>query len=153
MPNGIPHSEGTMSEHPDLAEMRGRFERAATSPRFQVATCLGFVTGLYLTISPWVVGFHSFNTLAMNNLALGIAYALPTTGVSPAYERTHSMAWMQFIVSVWTIVAPWVVSGSVAITGAIVNNSTVGAIGLLLSLAVATSGTPVSYPSPRPFQR
>ncbi|WP_234323476.1 SPW repeat protein [Streptomyces sp. NRRL F-2580] len=133
--------------------MRARFERATTSPVFQVTTCLGLIAGLYLAVSPWVVGFHDLDTLTINNLVLGIGYVLPMTGLSPAYDRTHSMAWMQAIVGVWTIVAPWVVSGEVATMGTIANNSTVGAIGLFLALSVAALGRHASYTHPHTFQR
>ena len=48
-----------MEEHPDIMELRARYELAAAAPLAQFANGLIFLTGLYLAISPWVVGFNA----------------------------------------------------------------------------------------------
>jgi hypothetical protein len=128
-----------METHPDIIDMRARHEmaeRAASTPRAQAVEALALLTGVYLAASPWIAGFNNLSALAVNNLIVGIAYALLMSGgFGRAYERTHSMAWAACALSVWTIVAPWVVAGDVSTTRTIVNNIIVGVIGLLLAVA------------------
>ncbi|NUK00102.1 SPW repeat protein [Streptomyces lunaelactis] len=126
-----------IEEHPDLAEMRSRFERATTTPRAQAIETLALLTGLYLAASPWIVGFNGLTTLAVCNLITGAAYVLCMGGFGSAYERTHAMAWCAIAIGAWTIVAPWVVAGNVDTTRSIVSNVIVGAVALLLGLAMA----------------
>jgi hypothetical protein len=129
----------SIEQHPDLAEMRSRFERATSTPRGQAIETLGLLTGLYLAASPWIVGFNGLTTLAVCNLITGVAYALCMGGFGSAYERTHSMAWAACAIGAWTIVSPWVVAGDVDTTRSVVNNIIVGAVALLLGLAMAAS--------------
>ncbi|MFE9258133.1 SPW repeat protein [Streptomyces sp. NPDC006879] len=129
----------SIEQHPDLAEMRSRFERATTTPQAQAIETLGLLTGLYLAASPWIVGFSGLTTLAICNLIAGAAYALVMGGFGPAYERTHSMAWAGIVIGAWTIVAPWAVAGDVATTRSVVSNVIVGAVALLLGVAMSAT--------------
>ncbi|MFE3325667.1 SPW repeat protein [Streptomyces sp. NPDC059176] len=132
----------SIEQHPDLAEMRARFERAAATPRGQTIEALALLTGLYLAASPWIVGFNGLTTLAVCNLITGVAYALCMGGVGSAYERTHAMAWCAIAIGAWTIVSPWVVAGKVDTVASVVSNVIVGVVALLLGLAMAaTAGT------------
>jgi hypothetical protein len=126
----------SIEEHPDILDLRARYERAATNPGVQAAEALAVLTGLYLAISPWVAGFNHFSTLAVNNLITGIGYAMLMAGFGSAYERTHAMAWAATLVGVWTIITPWVVSGSVNTTRTIVNNCAAGGVATCLGLMV-----------------
>lgn len=129
----------SIEQHPDLAEMRSRFERATTTPRAQAIETLALLTGLYLAASPWIVGFNGLTTLAVCNLITGAAYVLCMGGFGSAYERTHAMAWCAIAIGAWTIISPWVVVGNVDTTRTIVNNIIVGAVALLLGLAMAAT--------------
>ncbi|MFF7795865.1 SPW repeat protein [Streptomyces sp. NPDC007991] len=53
-------------------------ERAATTSRAQAVEALALLTGLCLAASPWIAGFPggTFSRLAINNLIVGIGYAL-----------------------------------------------------------------------------
>jgi hypothetical protein len=126
----------SIEEHPDILDLRARYERAATNPGVQAAEALAVLTGLYLAISPWVAGFNHFSTLAVNNLITGIGYAMLMAGFGSAYERTHAMAWAATLVGVWTIITPWVVSGSVNTTRTVVNNCVTGGVATCLGLMV-----------------
>lgn len=140
-----------METHPDILAMRNRHEmaeRVATTPKAQAVETLALITGLYLAASPWIAGFNEFSTLTVNNLIVGIAYALIMSGgFGRAYERSHSMAWAACALSVWTIVAPWVVAGDVSTTRTITNNIIVGAIALMLALIAAAAARPVDRSS------
>jgi hypothetical protein len=131
-----------IEEHPDLLALRADSERAAARPAAQAVECLSLLTALYLAISPWVVGFSGgFRNLAINDLILGVALAVFSLGYGAAYERTHGMAWAGALIGVWTIIAPWVVSGRVADTGARVSNVIAGALVVLMALATIAQGT------------
>ncbi|SDL31519.1 SPW repeat protein [Nonomuraea jiangxiensis] len=125
----------TMRMHPDIAELRAKYELAAETPIAKAVAGLTFLTGLYLAISPWVVGFNGFTTLTVNNLIVGIALAMLGAGFASASGRTHGIVWIAPLIGVWTIIAPWVVSGNVATTGTIWSNVVTGAVAVLLGLA------------------
>ncbi|MBV9140802.1 MAG: SPW repeat protein [Pseudonocardiales bacterium] len=129
-----------MALHPDLAELRAKYEAAAETPSARVVDGLTFLAGLYLAMSPWVVGFNHFTTLTANNLIAGIALAVLALGFSSAYGRTHGIAWVAPLICVWTIIAPWVVSGHVATTATLWSNVVTGVIAVLLGLGAMSLG-------------
>ena len=126
----------SIEKHPDLQELRARFERAASRPSVQGAEALGVLTGLYLAASPWIAGFNGYPTLAVNNLITGLGYALLMAGFGSAYQRTHAMTWAATLIGVWTIITPWAVAGSVHSTRTITSNCITGAVATLLGLAI-----------------
>jgi hypothetical protein len=132
-------ADQTMHMHPDIAELRAKYELAAESPAAKVVAGLIFLAGLYLAVSPWVVGFRSgFANVSVNNLIVGVALALLALGFASAYGRTHGIAWITPVIGLWTIIAPWVVSPHIAPASMIWNNVVTGVIVLLLGLG-ATS--------------
>lgn len=129
-----------MEQHPDIAELRARYERASETMPARVANGLIFLCGLYLAISPWVVGFHPRRTISVNDLLTGIAVALLALGLASAYGRTHGVAWVAPLIGVWTIIAPWVVSPHHATTAMIASNVAVGALIVVLGAAASAIG-------------
>jgi hypothetical protein len=127
----------SIEHHPDLAEMRSRFERVTSTPAAQAVEALALITGLYLAASPWIAGFSALSPLAINNLITGLAFCLCMGGLGSAYERTHAMAWTAVALGAWTIVAPWVIAGEMDTTRTVVNNVITGAVALCLGLAMA----------------
>ncbi|MFE4259038.1 SPW repeat protein [Streptomyces sp. NPDC002886] len=126
-----------IEHHPDLAEMRSRFERVTSTPSAQIVEALALMTGLYIAASPWIAGFSGLSSLAINNLIAGLAYCLCMSGLGSAYERTHAMAWTAVGLAAWTIVAPFVISGDVSTTRTVWSNVLAGGIALCLALAMA----------------
>lgn len=126
-----------IEHHPDLAEMRSRFERVTSTPSAQVVEALALMTGLYIAASPWIAGFSGLSSLAINNLIAGLAYCLCMSGLGSAYERTHAMAWTAVGLAAWTIVAPFIISGDVSTTRTVWSNVVAGGIALCLALAMA----------------
>lgn len=126
----------SMETHPDIIEMRNRSELAASRPRAQAVEALAVGAGLFLAVSPWVVGFNAtFPRLAVCNLVLGLAYTLLMAGFGPAYERTHARAWAATLIGLFTVVAPWVVNGGAHVRATILTNTITG--GLMTCLALA----------------
>lgn len=129
-----------MEGHPDIAELRARYERASETMSAHAVDGLTFLAGLYLAISPWVVGFHTRTTLTVNNLITGVAVALLAVGLASAYGRTHGVAWVAPLIGIWTIIAPWVVRGGPATTSMIVSNVVTGAVIFVFGLAATAIG-------------
>ncbi|MFJ3726361.1 SPW repeat protein [Streptomyces sp. NPDC090045] len=127
----------SIEHHPDLAEMRTRFERVTSTPAAQAVEALALVTGLYLAASPWIAGFSALTPLAINNLIAGLAFCLCMGGLGSAYERTHAMAWTAVALGAWTIIAPWAIAGEMDTTRSVVSNVITGAVALCLGLAMA----------------
>ncbi|GGT27892.1 MULTISPECIES: SPW repeat protein [Streptomyces] len=127
----------SIEHHPDLAEMRSRFERVTSTPAAQAVEALALIAGLYLAASPWIAGFSVLTALAVNNLIAGLAYCLCMSGLGSAYERTHAMAWTAVAIGAWTIVAPWVIAGENDTTRSVVSNVITGCVALLLALAMS----------------
>ncbi len=122
-------------EHPDLAELQARYDRMALTPSAQFVEGLTLLAGLYLAISPWVVGFPSGSSdLRVTNLVCGAVVALLAVGYAAAYGRTHGLSWVTPIIGAWTIVAPWVVLGSHVNSGTIVSNVITGAVIVILGI-------------------
>ncbi len=129
-----------MELHPDIAELRAKYEAAAETPTARGVAGMTFLAGLYLAISPWVVGFNEFRTLTANNLIVGIALAVLALGFASAYGRTHGITWVAPVLGVWTVIAPWVVNGGVATTAMIVSNVVIGLIAVLFGLGAMSLG-------------
>ncbi|MFD6228208.1 SPW repeat protein [Streptomyces sp. NPDC060232] len=127
----------SIEHHPDLAEMRTRFERVTSTPRAQAVEALALITGLYLAASPWIAGFSVLTPLAINNLIVGLAFCLCMGGLGSAYERTHAMAWTAVVLGAWTIIAPWAIAGEMDVTRSVVSNVITGGVALCLGLAMA----------------
>ncbi|SFF44600.1 SPW repeat-containing protein [Actinacidiphila alni] len=134
------HSTTHIENHPDLMALRGRYEEAAAKPMAGLIEGLCLLAGLYLAISPWVAGFDGFNALRVSNLITGIALAVLAMGFGSVLERTHGLGWVAVAIGAWTIVAPWVVSGSADTTKTITNNAITGGVICLLGLATMGMG-------------
>ena len=48
-----------IEQHPDIAALRMRYDEAAETPTAQVTDGIGVLAGLYLAISPWIIGFDN----------------------------------------------------------------------------------------------
>ncbi|MEO3872092.1 SPW repeat protein [Nonomuraea sp. B12E4] len=123
-----------MEQHPDIIRMRERYEAAAAKPAVQLADGLTLLAGLFLAVSPWIVGFTGHTGLTGNNVITGLAVALLALAFSSAFGRTYGLAWTAPLIGVWTIVAPWVIRGEGATTASIISNVVVGAVIAILGL-------------------
>lgn len=130
-----------LEQHPDILALRARYDRAAETPTAHVTDGGLLLAGVYLTLSPWVVGFAPYETdLAVNNFICGAVVAVLAAGFTVAYGRTHGLTWVPVVVGVWTFVAPWVIQGAYPSGGAIANNIVVGL--LIIALGLMTMRLP-----------
>ncbi|WP_236051138.1 SPW repeat protein [Nonomuraea cypriaca] len=119
--------------------MRERYEAAAANPAVQVADGLTLLAGLFLALSPWIIGFTGWSGLTVNNLVTGLTVALLALGFSSAFGRTYGIAWTAPLIGIWTILAPWLVRGA-ATSQTIFTNVIVGAIITILGLITLGMG-------------
>ncbi|PSK90990.1 SPW repeat-containing protein [Haloactinopolyspora alba] len=129
-----------IEQHPDVATMRHRYDEISETPVAQSADGLSFLSGLFLAMSPWVIGFTDQSAITVTNLFTGIAIALLAVGFVAAYGHMHGMAWVAPLLGAWAIVAPWVVSGPTPENAALVSNVIVGALALLCAVAMMSTG-------------
>ncbi|WP_055478851.1 SPW repeat protein [Sphaerimonospora mesophila] len=134
----MPHS-ADIGTHPDIMELRARYEAAAANPAAQLTDGLTLLSGLYLALSPWIVGFQN-RPIAVNNLVTGLVIAMLALAYSSAFGRTHGISWIAPVIGLWTIIAPWVIRGGANTAGTIANNVVTGAIILALGLATMRFG-------------
>lgn len=134
----MPHS-ADIRTHPDIMELRSRYEAAAANPVAQLTDGLTLLGGLYLALSPWIVGFQD-RPLAVNNLVTGLAVAMLAIAYSSAYGRTHGVSWIAPVIGLWTIIVPWIIRGGANTAGMIASNVVIGAIILVLGLMTMRFG-------------
>lgn len=127
----------TINGHPDMQELRARYEAVAETTQARALDGLVFLGGIWVAISPWVVGFSGTTPMAANDLIIGLVLALLALGYASAYGRTHNLAWVTPILGAWTIIAQWVVAGGgVATQGMIISNVITGGILTVLGFGV-----------------
>lgn len=122
--------------HPDIMSLHARYESASETAAGQIVGGTTFLAGLYLAISPFVVGFDGQAPILWNNVIIGVATALLGLGLGAAFDRTHRLAWTMPILGLWMIVSPWVIrAGDLSRTDNQWNNVVTGAVMLLVGLA------------------
>ena len=128
-----------ISRHPDVPEMRERYERLLNVREDSALDGAVLLVGLYAAISPWIVHFSGSNPdLRTNNLIVGLTIAAFGLGLTLAPERMTRLGWACAAAGVWLIVTPWVATvGHHPTAGMIWNNVLVGAAVVLLGCAIA----------------
>lgn len=129
----------SIEHHPDLLALREGYERAAESMTAQFIFGLTLLTGLYVALSPWIVG-HPTRQLARSDLIVGIAVAVLAYGFGAALDRTHGMTWTLPVFGVWVVISPWVMYGPSRTAGIIWSNVIAGVLLTCLGLTAMYFG-------------
>ena len=127
-----------MADHPDLVEMRERYERASASGPAVITDGLVLLAGLWLAISPWVIHFNGTDpNITINNLILGIAVAVVSLGLTLMPQRMVRLSWATAIIGAWAAVSQWIIHQSGTVAGLWVNNLVTGVVIAVLGVAAA----------------
>lgn len=126
----------SMETHPDIAELRARYDEFGVGPVPQLAEGLLVLAGLYAAASPWIIGFNGQSGLMMCNVFAGLAVTLLAIGHATTYGRTHGVAFVAPLLGLWLIASPWLVNGVTTTRGMIWSNVVVGAVVLLLGAGI-----------------
>ena len=124
----------SIDHHPDLLALRARYERVAESMSAHLTFGLALLTGLYVAVSPWIVGFSATRSLGTSDLIVGIAVAFLVYGFATALDRAHGMTWILPVLGVWVTVSPWILQGFTPTAGMIWSNVVAGALLTFLGL-------------------
>lgn len=131
-------SSSDIGAHPELAEMRDRLERTASSGQAIAIEGLILLAGVYAAISPWVVHFTTEPNITVNNLIIGITVGVIGLALTMAPQRMLRLAWVAAPLGLWLVLSPWVVTATHGARAAIVwNNCWIGAAITVLGLAAA----------------
>lgn len=129
-----------MARHPDLIELRRRYDAASASPVAEGVAGLTFLGALFLAASPWIVGFSALTAITVCNLIAGGALAVLVIALTAAYGRTHGLTFVVPVVGAWTLVAPWVIVGAMDTTRTIWSNAFAGGAIVVLGLVMLAVG-------------
>lgn len=129
-----------MARHPDLIELRRRYDVASASPISEAAAGLAFLGAVFLAASPWIVGFSALTAITVTNLIAGTALAVLIIALTGAYGRMHGLTFVVPAIGVWTIAAPWAIVGAMDVTRTIYANCFAGGAIVLLGLIMLAVG-------------
>lgn len=101
------------------------------------------ILGIWLIISPWVVGFAGQDAPFWNTLICGIAVLLVALGA--VRSASASLSWLNVALGIWLLVSPWVVGFS-DFESATANDVVLGVVVGILALTAALAK---ASPSPR----
>jgi SPW repeat-containing protein len=129
-----------MARHPDLVELRKRYDAASASPIAEGAAGLAILGALFLAASPWIVGFNALTAITVANLIAGIAVTVLVIALAASYGRLHGLTFVVPAIGIWTIVAPWAIVGAMNVTRTIYSNCIAGGVLVLLGLVMLAVG-------------
>jgi len=125
------------------------FNRNTYTANATTASGLNVIAGIWLIISPFVVGFSDLFNPMWNNIIVGIA-VLILAGIRAADPaRNVVLSWINFLLGIWLIISPFAfqVSASPRILW---NNIILGIIVGLLGMWSALSVPRMTATSTRP---
>ncbi|MGW0937316.1 SPW repeat protein [Streptomyces sp. NPDC002666] len=135
--SNVSHTGHDMTGHPDVSEMRDRYDRMLGGRDVALVDGPVFLVGLYCAVSPWVLHFTTSQApLVTHNLIMGIAIAVLGLGFTVMPQRMYGLSWAICAMGAWMIISPWVV-GSSPDMGVVLNNVIIGGLTVLLGLVCA----------------
>ena len=134
MMSNVSHARSDIAGHPDVSEMRARYERMLGSRDMALMDGPVFLVGLYCAVSPWVLHFTASQpALVTHNLVMGIALAVLALGFTTMPARMYGLSWAICAMGAWIILSAWIVGDSPD-TGVVLNNVIVGGLTLLMGM-------------------
>ena len=66
---------------------------------------ISVLVGVWLVISPWVLGYYGINAAMLNSVVLGV---IITVAASAALLKFHEWEeWVSMVMCGWLIISPW----------------------------------------------
>jgi hypothetical protein len=114
--------------------MDGRYSNDTS----RAGSVLNLLAGIWLIISPWVVGFTATPVAVWNTVILGIVI-LVLAAARLGSVGTTGLSWINLLLGIWLIISPFVLNFGASVLG-MRNDVIVGILVVLFSLwAVATT--------------
>jgi hypothetical protein len=116
----------------------------------RTASIINFILGIWVLISPFVLGVMHFRVAVWNNVIVGIiVIAFAANRTWGGSRRSTWTSWVNFALGIWLIISPWVVGfrTSPALTW---NNVIVGIVVAIVSAVGATRRTSAVEPPVAP---
>jgi hypothetical protein len=129
-----------MARHPDLIELRRRYDVASASPVAEGAAGLALLGAVFLAASPWIVGFSALTAITVSNLITGGALVALVIALAASYGRMHGLTFVVPVVGIWTLIAPWAIAGAMDTTRTIWSNVFAGGAIALFGLIMLVTG-------------
>jgi hypothetical protein len=110
-------------------------------------TALNVIAGIWLIISPWVLGFSTVRLPMWDTLLVGIA-VLVLAAIRLGTVGTVGLRWINFLLGIWLLISPFVLGLTLAST-AMGNAVILGFLVALFSLWGALAGVSATTAPPR----
>ena len=116
---------------------RGYGQPGGTPPAAQagVASGLNLLLGMWIVISPWVLGYSQAPDAVWNAVVVGTAIAILALIRTASPLQFEGLSWVNFVLGGWLIVSPLVLSYERldSVTALTANNVIVGLLVLILA--------------------
>ncbi len=86
--------------------------RTATNDQVTWASGLSVLAGLWLLISPWVLGFSDQQSPLWNAVILGIVIAVLAFIRAGGWYQAVWLAWVNLVLGIWVVISPWILGFS-----------------------------------------
>jgi hypothetical protein len=137
----VSHPRGDITSHPDVSEMRARYDRMLGGRDVALVDGPVFLLGLYCAVSPWILHYTTSQPdLVTHNLIIGIAISLLALGFTVTPERMYGLSWAICAMGAWMIISPWIV-GTSPDTGVVLNSIIIGVLAVVLGALCAVTAT------------
>jgi hypothetical protein len=108
----------------------------------QWASGLNVIAGLWLIISPWVLGFAGYDSrMTGNNVIFGIIVAVLAAIRVYRAAGTQWLSWINVLVGIWLFISAFVFA-STSLTAPFWNNIILGVIVAILGIISAWGSSP-----------
>ncbi|WP_353963794.1 SPW repeat protein [Streptomyces sp. NBC_00124] len=94
------------------------------------------ISGIYLAMSPWVVGFSKLQSITASNLISGISASILSMGLIFTHNRSLGLLMSLQFLGAWIVASPWVAAGNVDTPTIVNSNLTAGILTFLCSILV-----------------
>ncbi len=110
----------------------------------RTASTVGILAGLWLIISPFILGNSGVSTVMWNEIIFGVIVAV-LAGIQMASTETRWPSWINFVVGLWLILAPFVLNSYTGLGAARSNDVVLGIIVGLTGLWAALATPEVQH--------